>query len=126
MTTEYPAISKHGQLRGVLTRIGGRGEWVPVHIEDVNGIVHICEARKDKTKELARYYLAQPLLVNGLGRWHRTETGKWDLESFRIHDFSPLDDVPIQDTLARTRRIEAEWSSTDYLATLNEMRYGKQ
>jgi hypothetical protein len=123
---EYPTISKHGELRGIVTRIGGKGDWVPVHLEDFTGAVYICEARRDKTKELARYYLAQPVQVDGLGRWRRTDSGKWELENFRIHEFSPVTDVPIQDTIARLRDIPADWDSKDFLAELRDIRYGRQ
>src|SRR5690348_10913669 len=61
----YPTVGRYGALQGVVTRIGGKGEWVPVHLEDVNGAVYMCEAKKDKTKELAAYYLGQPIRVAG-------------------------------------------------------------
>ncbi len=123
---EYPTISKQGEVRGVVTRIGGKGDWVPVHIEDVNSALYICEARKDKTKELAKYYLGQPVLASGLGRWRRTDSGKWDLENFRIHDFSPVTSVSVQDTVAKMRGIPADWAAKDFLATLHDIRHGRQ
>lgn len=124
LSAKYPSIGRYGTLQGVVTRIGGKGEWVPVHLEDVDGTIYICEAKKDKTKELARYYLDQPLRVEGQGRWIRREGGGWNLESFRIHDFSPLRDEPVPETIQRLRSIRAEWKDRrDPLAELDAIRH---
>ncbi len=124
----YPSVARYGHLQGIVTRMGGAGEWVPVHLEDLDGTVYMCEARKDKSKELSRYYLGGPIRVEGSGRWVRQDGGGWDLESFRIGDFVPLNDEDLRATLARLRSIPAAWktSSDNPLEVIAKIRNGER
>lgn len=122
----YPSIGRHGTLQGVVSRLGGRGEWVPVHLEDLDGTLYMCEAKKEQSKALVPFYLGHPIRVEGQGRWLRDEEDGWQLESFRIHSFEPLKDESIRETLARLRQIPAKWKQSDNpLADLQRIRSGE-
>ncbi len=122
----YHPVSRFGTLQGVVIRMGGTGEWVPVHLEDLDGTIYMCEAKREKTVALRSYYLGQPIRVSGNGRWARRGEGGWDLENFRISDFEPIHDVSLKETFDRLRSVAGEWKQiANPLAVLEQMRRGE-
>jgi hypothetical protein len=45
------------------------------------------------------------LRFHGIGSWIRHGSGAWELKSFRIHDFEPLEDAPLEDVIKRLRAV---------------------
>jgi hypothetical protein len=91
-------FNQSGTVDGIVIRVGGEKEFVPVHIEE-QGDVHVCSASRDVAKKIARHIFGQTIRAEGVGRWRRDRDGEWQLDSFRIHDFKILEET----TLAESR-----------------------
>ena len=95
-------VTEECSLEGILIKIGGKGETVPVQIQDAD-MFYTCNASREKAKELARYIFGDPIRLSGLGRWQRTERGQWELENFQISSFEELNAGSIQQTFDNIR-----------------------
>lgn len=94
-------------IDGVVIRIGGRDDTIPVTIQDQEGTVINCEIRgRAQAKDLSRHFLAETLRVSGNGKWSRTNSGAWVLESLVIQSFEVLDDADLGDVVAALRSVE--------------------
>ena len=103
-----------GVLDGVVIRIGGKDNTIPVWLKDADGTIHKCEANSEIARELVRHYLASPLRVTGQGDWLRGEDGGWSLEKFRISSWDVLDDASITDILNAARLAKGNgWNEID-------------
>jgi hypothetical protein len=59
-------------------------------------------------------YLYMPVRVAGTGTWYRNEEGDWELESFAVQDFEPLEDRSLIEAVAALQAIEgSDWQKTD-------------
>ena len=101
----YGPFREKGTLDGVLIRVGGKDETVPVHLLDGDK-VHICNANREVARRLAPNLFGPILRVQGEGRWERDQEGKWILLRFDIRDFEPLDDVPLGEAVRRLRAVK--------------------
>lgn len=121
----YGPFNQEGSIDGVLIRIGGQGDSVPVHLQEEGDIVHVCEARREVAVKLAPYYLQCPLRVSGTGRWFRDMDGHWEMKTFRIVDFVPLKDERLSESLNRIRSIKDGIAAIeDPLSKLRRIRNG--
>ena len=106
-------IKQWCSLDGVLVRVGGKDDTVPVHLEDGNEI-HDCSADRDMARRLAPHLYQGTLRVSGEGRWERQSSGKWKLLQFAISEFKLLDDAPLPDVVDRLQRVEGSgWKQFD-------------
>ena len=120
--SEYGPVKQASTLQGVVIRVGGERDPVPVHLQD-GEVVHNCLAKRMLAKELARYIFDQPLRVSGSGRWFRDSRGLWSVDRFRIADFTELVDEPIGTVVTGLRRMAAKSPvPVDALGTLRELR----
>lgn len=101
----YGPFRERGSLDGVLIRVGGKDDTVPVHLLDGDK-VHICNANREVARLLAPSLFGPILRVHGEGRWERDQEGKWNLLRFDIRDFEPLDDVPLGEAVRRLRAVK--------------------
>ncbi|WCM19518.1 hypothetical protein NDK50_19200 [Paraburkholderia bryophila] len=100
-------VYQHTTIDGVVIRIGGRDETIPVAIQDREGTVINCEIRgRVQAKQLSHHFLAETLRVSGNGKWSRTQSGAWLLESLVIQSFEVLDDADLGDVVAALRGVE--------------------
>jgi hypothetical protein len=106
----YGPFNQDGVLDGILIRIGGESDPVPVHLQQAEDKLHICEAKRTVAMELAPYYLKCPLRVTGNGRWFRDEDGEWVMKRFTILHFEPLKDEKLSAVLNRLRAIKTDLS----------------
>ncbi len=107
----YGPFREYGSLDGIVIRVGGRGDTIPVLIKDAEGTEFPCQTTVDMSKQLAAYYLGATLRVHGSGKWVREEDGSWTLQQFDIDRFEALDDSPLLDVVAKLRAVEGgEWS----------------
>ncbi|HYN79680.1 MAG TPA: hypothetical protein VES73_18010 [Lamprocystis sp. (in: g-proteobacteria)] len=74
----FSAFRQPGSLDGVLIRVGGKDETVPVHLED-ECTVHHCFATRETARRLAHNLYEAPPRVHGTGRWERDADGAWQL-----------------------------------------------
>lgn len=122
---QFPPVTEEGTLEGMLIKIGGRDDSVPVHIQDGKNYYN-CQTTREKARELAPYLFGKPIRVCGRGRWIRSEIGNWELDRFQINQFEELNDDEIKDVLARMRLAEGSgWDAiADPLAELDRIRRG--
>jgi len=102
-----------GTLDGLLIKIGGKDETVPVHLQE-GDTVYICSATRDMARRLAPHLFATRLRVHGNGRWERDEEGNWNLKQFNITEFEMLDDAPLREVVAHLRQVPGNgWQEID-------------
>ena len=102
---QYGPFRERGSLDGIVSRLGGRDETVPVTIR--NGDVdHICQASVEVSKQLSKHYLGAKLRVHGSGKWIREENKTWTLQRFDIETFEILDDAPLSHVIERLHAVE--------------------
>lgn len=122
----FAAFNQEGALDGVIIRLGGTGDPVPVFLQAQNVLHSHCSASRQLAKELACHIFGAQLRVHGTGRWFRDEIGGWVLNRFSIASFEVLDDEPLSAVVARLRDIPgSEWPSiADPWAELEDIRHG--
>ncbi len=112
--TEEVVVHEQGDLDGVVIRIGGKDDSVPVWIEGEGKVIYKCWANRDMARQLAVYYLDRPVRVTGSGQWCRTPERKWELEDFKIKSFEILEDSPLEEVINDLRQIEGNlWNKMD-------------
>ena len=110
----FGPLSQAGTLDGVVVRVGGRGESVPVMLQTREGYETHCFATRALAKELGKLLFADEIRCTGLGRWNRDQQGNWQLERFTITGFEALDGRSLPETLSELRAVEgAEWKTLD-------------
>jgi hypothetical protein len=122
----FGAFNQEGSLDGVVIRVGGRQEFVPVHLESGEIIYTSCEASRPVAKLLAQHIFSSEIRVHGTGRWFRSEDGHWVLDRFRISHFDILRDAPLSSVVAGLRQVKgSEWETlSDPWSELEKIRRG--
>ena len=109
----FGAFNQPGVLDGVLIRIGGRDDTVPVHLRD-GETIHMCNATCDMAKRLAAHLCGEVLRVQGEGRWERDADGVWRMKRFNITGFEELDGAPLGKVVERLRAVgRSGWKDFD-------------
>lgn len=118
---------QEGSLEGILVKIGGLDETVPVHLID-EGAHHVCNANKEIAKALAPHLFGNPIRVHGRGRWHRNSHGQWEMKWFDILHFEILDDTSLLEVVARLRGIRGNdlLAIRDPLEEMRKIRHGDE
>ena len=107
-------VSEFGTLDGVVIRVGGRDESVPVWLEGEGREKLQCNASRGMAKELAVHLFGEPLRVSGTGRWCRNAQRVWTMESFAIKSWEPLGTASLQALVMQVREIPGNgWSDLD-------------
>ena len=100
----FGAFNQLCVLDGVLIRIGGRDDTVPVHLRDGDRI-HLCNTTRETARRLAGYLYGPTLRVHGEGRWERDGKGTWLMKRFNITNFEELDDAPLEQVTQSLREV---------------------
>lgn len=109
----FGAFNQEGSLNGVLIRLGGTQDVVPVSLQAGETIYH-CHAQRSIAKKLGEHIFTSELRVLGNGRWHRDEDGTWVLDRFTISDFEVLDDAPLSVVVSALREVKgSDWEKLD-------------
>ena len=109
----FGPFNQDGALDGVLIRVGGRDDTVPVHLRD-GDTIHMCNATRDMARRLAVHLYGSTLRVQGNGRWERGADGVWSMKRFNITDFRELDEAPLSEIVRRLRSVEGSgWKDID-------------
>ena len=123
----YGPINERASLIGVLKRVGGFDDSIPVHLQRADGVVFFCQAAPFLAKELIGFY-EKTIRVHGIATYYR-EQGLWKLENFRIqsYDPQPLAEDSLFETIRKLRAIpDNEWNqSEDPLGELGKLRHGE-
>lgn len=111
----FGAFNQPDVLDGVLIRVGGRDDTVPVHLRDGDAI-HVCNATRDMARRLAIHLYGPTLRVRGDARWERNADDGWSMKRFNITEFDELDDAPLGEVVGRLRDVEGSgWKDVDDL-----------
>lgn len=111
---EEVVLIEQGELDGVVIRIGGKDDSVPVYLEGEEGQFYRCNTKREIAKQLAGHIFADPVRVSGRGKWHRNSLGHWELEIFDIQSFMCLDTAPLTQVIADLRQVDgSHWNSFD-------------
>ena len=102
---EEVVIHEVGDLDGVVIRVGGKDETVPVWLEGENRERLVCNATRAVAKALAAHLFGQPVRVSGAAKWRRTADRLWVLEKFDITSWAALQDEPLTDLVTRLRDV---------------------
>ena len=103
---QYGPFNEPGSIDGVVIRVGGQRQKVPVHLETRTGFETHCETTRDIAKELGKLIYGPEVRCIGVGRWYRNSAGSWEMRSFSISDFSVLDNRPLAEVVAELRAVE--------------------
>ena len=111
---EEVVVHEQGDLDGVVIRVGGKDDSVPVWIEGEGKAIYQCQTNRDIARQLATYLFDKPVRVVGNGKWCRTPESKWELEKFEIKSFEALDDAPLEQLINELRAVEGNrWNEMD-------------
>lgn len=121
---EFGPFREDGVLEGVVIRVGGKDESIPVWLMDGDDI-HKCTASVAMSKELSGYYRGPLLRVHGSGRWMREANGAWRMLVFDIKSYDVLDDTPLADVVKQLQGVKgSEWGD-DAAEELMKLRRGE-
>lgn len=110
----FGAFNQPGSLDGVLIRVGGVKDTVPITLQTADGLQVHCVATRDLAKTIAQYLFGQELRVHGNGRWYRDRTGEWQLKRFTVGRFEILGGDPLSVVVSRLRAVEGnEWTEAE-------------
>lgn len=109
----FGPFNQLGTFDGMLIRIGGRDDTVPVHLQDGDAI-HVCNADRGVARNLAPHLFGPILRVQGEGRWERDTDGTWLLKRFNIKEFELLDETKLGKVVSKLRAIKgSNWKNID-------------
>lgn len=122
----YGPFWQDGALDGILMKIGGMDETIPVHLL-YEGTHYKCNANVEMARRLGHHLLQKPIRVYGRGQWYRNTNGKWELRWFNILDFEELVDSSLPDVVSHLRAIPGNElaSLRDPLEEMRKIRHGE-
>lgn len=107
----FGAFNQEGSIDGVVIRVGGVRELVPVTLQARDYKQTHCLASRQIAKVLATYIFGPELRVYGSGRWSRDKMGTWNLERFTVGRFEILSDEPLSAVVAGMREVPGnDWT----------------
>lgn len=111
---EEVVVHEPGTLDGVVIRVGGLDETVPVWLQGENREKLPCTSSRSIAKELAQHLFGSPVRVSGLGKWRRDAARSWELQHFTIKSWELLDDTSLVEAVAQLREVPGnEWNELD-------------
>lgn len=121
---EEMVVYEQGELEGVVIRVGGKDDSIPVLIEGEDKVFYQCQTNRDIARQLAAHLFGQPIRVTGNGQWCRTPESNWELEDFKIKGFEILDNSSLEEVVNELRGIEGNlWNAMeDPQAVLRKLR----
>ena len=123
---EFGPITQSGTFQGVLIKLGGENDPVPVHLENGDE-KYIVTASRRIAKQLAEHLFSSVIRVEGKGKWTRNRLGEWNLLSFYVHDFQVLQSGSLRSQIDSLRSIAGDWKRhDDPIAELQSIRTGEE
>lgn len=122
---EFGPFKQDGTLEGVVIRVGGKDDTIPIHLKDGDVVHSGLNATPEMAKKIILHYLGDTIRVSGTGTWFREANGTWLLKSFKISDFEVLSDAPLTNVVKSLREIHGStWNEVpDAVRSLLEDRY---
>lgn len=123
----YGPITERASVVGVLKRLGGFDDTIPVHLQRADGVIFYCETTPAIAKDLMSFY-EKTIRAHGMATYYRSE-GLWKLEKFRIqsYDPQPLLGDSFAEIIEKLKAIPGnEWNEIDDpLEELRKLRHGE-
>ena len=115
-----------GSLDGMVVRLGGIDETLPVHLV-YEGRQYICNASREIVRQLGPYIWGSPIRAHGRGKWYRNEQGIWEMLFFDIESIEALDSTTLSDAVSRLRAIPNNelHSLKDPISEMEKVRRGE-
>lgn len=108
-------------IEGTLVRVGGIGENAQLLIQELDGsVIAGCTASRAVAQEMA-HLIYRAIRVSGIGSWHRTEEGRWEIARLHVQTFEPLDESELEEVVAKLRGVNVKWPA-DTIEQLQAMR----
>lgn len=96
---ENLTIVQSSSVDGIVIKIGGKDETIPVFVRDQEGKIVRCQIKgSTASKELSKHYLGSLLRLHGSGKWVRSMMG-WSLELLTIQTWEPIDNSSAAEVL---------------------------
>lgn len=92
-------LNQPDYLDGQLVHVGGETESVQVHFRE-EGTTHRCTTNREMAKSLAPFLDGPPLRAFGTATWIRHPDGRWQLQSFLVENFMPLENKTLAEALS--------------------------
>ena len=108
-------VTDYAEVDGVVVRVGGTDNTIPVHLQTAAGEVLPCQVRNRlMARELASFLYGEPIRVRGRGQWERSAEGAWKMIVMTIDAWDTLDEATLTQTLDALRTIsENGWKQID-------------
>ncbi len=107
----FGPFNEAATIQGQLRRIGGKDASAHALIVDAEGRSWPGECKRDLAQRMAPY-LYRDVRIIGEARWERDEEAKWKLIDLRIHDFAPMADETLLDSVDKLRALRSsDWAS---------------
>ena len=123
---EFGPFNEPGTIDGIVIRVGGQRQKVPIHLQTTTGFESHCEATREIAKELGKCLFGPEIRCVGVGRWFRDGTGLWEMRNFTISQFSILNDRPLPEIVSDLQEVQGSgWRElADPWAALADIRSG--
>jgi hypothetical protein len=110
-------IAEATELQGELIQIGGRDESISLYLRHEDEIL-ICTASRDQGRSISEHLFRQ-VRISGVGRWMRSETGKWKMVNFTMATFKPLHAGGLMKAIEQLRALGRELGVKPDLVPIN-------
>lgn len=121
----YGPFREDGVLEGLVIRVGGKDDSVPVWLRD-GAAIYKCTASLEIARQLAPFLLTDTLIrVRGSGKWMREQDGAWVMDRFDIQGLDVLDDAPLSEVIKRLQGVEGSAWGDDPMGDLARLRRGE-
>lgn len=119
-------VKEAGEISGRIFKIGGRDETIPVSLLTPDGDIVNCTASVEMAVKLKPYLLTPiDVILTGVGKWKRTESGKWEAIEFKINDYSVMEFDGLEKGIEGIRAAGSGWDDVaDINQELSQLRYG--
>lgn len=109
---EEAVVHESGELIGMVIRVGGRDETVPLLLQDTDGTTCHCNTSRAIARELAHHLFGDLVRVQGTGKWRRTPERIWVLDDFKIKSWERLEQTSLEAAVTAVREIEGSaWNA---------------
>lgn len=121
---EEAIVHETGELIGIVIRIGGKDETVPLLLQDTDGATYPCTTTRTIARELAQHLFGDMVRVQGSGKWRRTPERVWELDGFKVKSWEKIEQTPLLDDVNALRAIKGSlWNEfADPQAELKKLR----
>jgi len=120
-----PSLERSGYLQGTVIRVGGKQDIVSVELQDTDGHVYLCRAKREIARKLAKEIFDSTVRVHGTGKWTRDGDGIWYVDNFQIDGVEVLESDPLSAVIDEIRKIKSPWQDIeDPEAEIDRIRNG--